>query len=97
MTGVQFNVVTRRRQTEQPSQRRTLERRRQQKSRSMPCHTALTVHGASEDYCFIGGEMAAHESPVLVMMDTETSMVFARVCKRKGADPDISATHMEDI
>ena len=27
--------------------------------------------------------MAAHESLVLVMVDTETSMVFAHVCKRK--------------
>ena len=41
--------------------------------------------------------MAAHESPVLMMVDTETSMVFAHVCKRKGADPDIVKTLMEDI
>ena len=27
--------------------------------------------------CFIGGRMAGNESPVLVMVDTETSTVFA--------------------
>ena len=31
------------------------------------------------------------------MVDTETSMVFAHVCKRKGGDPDIFATLVEDI
>ena len=41
--------------------------------------------------------MAAHESPVLVMVDTETCKVFAHVCKAKGADPDILEALMEDI
>ena len=41
--------------------------------------------------------MGANESPVLVMVDTETSMVFAHVCKRTGAGPDILETLMEDI
>ena len=39
--------------------------------------------------------MAAHESLVFVMVDT--SMVFAHVCKRKGADADMLGTLMEDI
>ena len=34
----------------------------------------ITLMGA--EHCFIGGEMAAHESPVFVMVDTETSVVF---------------------
>ena len=41
--------------------------------------------------------MAAHEPPVLVMVDTDTSMVFATVCKRNGADPNIMEKRMEDI
>ena len=41
--------------------------------------------------------MADFGSPVLVRVDTETSMVFAHVCKRNGADPDILETLMEDI
>ena len=41
----------------------------------------------SADYCFIGGGITDHGSPVLIMVDTETGMVFADVCKRKGADP----------
>ena len=41
--------------------------------------------------------MATHESPVQVMVDTETSMVFAHVCKRKGAGPDFLETLMDDI
>ena len=32
-----------------------------------------------------------------MMVDPETSMVFAHVCQRKGADPDNLATLMEDI
>ena len=34
---------------------------------------------------------------MLVMVDIEANMVFAHVCKRKGADPDILETMMEDI
>ena len=49
------------------------------------------------DHCFIGGEMAAHESRVLVKVDTEMSMVFACVWEKKRADPDILETFMEDI
>ena len=41
--------------------------------------------------------MAAHEPLVLVVVDTETIMVFAHVCKRKEADPDILETLMEDV
>ena len=51
----------------------------------------------SADNCFTGGEMAAHKSPVLVMADTETSVVFAHACKRKGADPSILETPVKDI
>ena len=47
-----------------------------------------TIPVLSADYCFIGAEMAANESPVLVMVDPETSMVFAHVHNRKGAAPD---------
>ena len=47
-----------------------------------------TLPVLSGDYCFIGGGITDHESPVLIMVDTETGMVFAHVCKRKG-DPDI--------
>ena len=36
------------------------------------------------------------ESPVLVVVDTETGTVVAHVCKRKRADPDIEAL-MENI
>ena len=32
-----------------------------------------------------------------VLVVVERSMVFAHVCKRKGADPDILETLMEDI
>ena len=49
----------------------------------------------SADYCFIGEAMAAHESVVLVMVDTRTSVVFAHVFQRNGADPDIVETLME--
>ena len=31
------------------------------------------------------------------MVGIATSMVFAHFCKRKGADPDIVETEMEDI
>ena len=49
------------------------------------------------DYCFIGGEKAANESPVLVMVDTDTGMVFAHVVKRKGADPEVLEMILADI
>ena len=41
--------------------------------------------------------MAALDSLVLVVVDTETSTVFAHACKMKGADADILDTLMEDI
>ena len=59
----------------------------------MQYHNGYTATGApipSE------GEAAA-DCSVLVCVDTETSMVFAHVCKRKGADPDILETLMKDI
>ena len=56
-----------------------------------------TIPALSADYRFIGGEMAANESRVLLMVDTETSMVFAHVCKRKGADPHIFEALVLDI
>ena len=52
-----------------------------------PTSSDRTTPVWSADNCFTGGEMAAHEPPVLVMADTETSVVFAHACKRKGADP----------
>ena len=41
--------------------------------------------------------MAAHQTPVLLMVDTETSMVFPHACERKGADSDTVESLMEDI
>ena len=36
-------------------------------------------------YCFGGGENAAIESPMLVMVDTESGMASAHVCRRRGS------------
>ena len=41
--------------------------------------------------------MAAHESPVLVAVDTETSVLFLHARKRKGADTDILEMLTENI
>ena len=56
-----------------------------------------TIPIPSVDYCFIDGEVASHESPPPVMVDTETSTVFDHACRRKGADPDILDKLIEDI
>ena len=55
-----------------------------------------TIPVLSADCCS-GGEMAAHQSRVLLMVDTETSMVFPHACERKGADSDTVESLMEDI
>ena len=49
------------------------------------------------DYCFIGGDESGGESPVLVMVDVSTGMVFANVVRRKGPDPDVIEQVMSDI
>ena len=53
--------------------------------------------GAASNYCVIGGERAANESPVVVIVDFETDMVFAHVCRKKGSDADVLETMMADI
>ena len=45
--------------------------------------------------CFIDGGRSAHESPVLVTVVVETSMVYARFCTRIVADPNILEVLME--
>ena len=63
-------------------------------TRKSPGWTILVL---SADYRFIGGAMAANESPMLVTVDAETSMAFAHVWKREGADPDVPHTLVEEI
>ena len=119
MTRAKFDEVTKRKKAEQPSQRGTLEHRRQQRLPGTPCRIGPSVAAASTaseaeaeadstaqtnsqrvipvltvDFCFIGGEMTANES--LVLVETDTNMVSAHVRKRKGAELDILETLMED-
>ena len=44
--------------------------------------TERTTPVLSADYCFVGGERAENESPVLMMIDSETSRMFAHVCRK---------------
>ena len=74
-------------------QRKRQEQTTQNRQELRENHTSTEA----QTFVFIGGGMADHESPVLVIVYTETGMVFANVCKRKGADPDILKTLMEDI
>ena len=55
-----------------------------------------TIPVMAADYCFIGADTGS-ESPVLVMVDTYTGMVFAHVVKRKGADPDVIEMVISDL
>ena len=98
MTRVKFNVVTRWRKAEQSSQRgdpgapTTAEiskhqRKRQKQASETDKSSDRTFPVLSAHCCFIGGNM----------LDSETSMVFPHVCWRKGGDPDILETLVEDI
>ena len=95
MARVKSNVVTRRsRKAEQPSQRGTLrqacrvvagashcirgrDRSRQHKTDKS---SERTIPAISADYCFIGGETAAHELPVLVMDGGHADECCVRQC-----------------
>ena len=46
-------------------------------------NTEKTIPVLSADCCVIGGERAANESRVLLIVDFEKDMVFAHVCKKE--------------
>ena len=49
------------------------------------------------DYCFMCGDGSDLESPVLVMADTATAMIFAHAVDRKGADAEVMNLIMADM
>ena len=60
-------------------------------------NTERTTRVLSADHCFAGAENTSNESQVLAMIDSETSVVFAHVCRKEGFDADALEAMMGDI